>query len=270
MPVIATLVAGEGVIIYRDIHYPPAGATRRLHIYLPQGYDSSAERYPVMYFFDGHNLFFDGHATYGKSWGLADFLDSWEKRVIVVGMECSHEGNARLDEYSPYRGRLLGHDIEPMGEQTFQWIIDDVKPLVDGWLRTWPHREATGIAGSSMGGLMSAYGVIRHNDVFGKAAALSTGLRWTGAHLARDLDRFVLNPDTRVWLSWGEHEAGGVCAGEDPSVGSQEARATHRMAGALRRRGALTRVHYHAGGTHSEASWEQVVPAFMDYLWLDR
>ena len=28
-----------------------------------------------MYFFDGHNLFFDEDATYGKSWGLKDFLE---------------------------------------------------------------------------------------------------------------------------------------------------------------------------------------------------
>lgn len=33
-----------------------------------------------MYFFDGQNLFFDQMATYGKSWGLYDFLEHGPKR----------------------------------------------------------------------------------------------------------------------------------------------------------------------------------------------
>lgn len=84
-----------------DFPYSPKGKNRTLHIYLPEGYASSEERYPVMYFFDGQNLFHDWEATYGTSWGLKDFLDGWAKKIILVGMECSHEGNERLDEYSP-------------------------------------------------------------------------------------------------------------------------------------------------------------------------
>lgn len=77
-----------------------------IHLYMPDEYDDacSAEvRYPVIYMFDGHNLFYDGDATYGKSWGLKDFLDHWHKKVIVVGMECSHTGHDRIKEYCPYR-----------------------------------------------------------------------------------------------------------------------------------------------------------------------
>ena len=71
----------------RGFLYSPKGKNRTLHIYLPRGYDSSGERYPVMYFFDGHNLYRDQDATYGKSWGLETFLDRWSKDMIVVGME---------------------------------------------------------------------------------------------------------------------------------------------------------------------------------------
>ena len=60
----------------RDIFFPPAGKLRRLHIHLPEDYYETDRRYPVMYFFDGHNLFSDSDATYGKSWGLEDFLQA--------------------------------------------------------------------------------------------------------------------------------------------------------------------------------------------------
>ena len=43
---------------------------RRAYIYLPESYNKDLnKRYPVMYMFDGHNVFFDADATYGKSWG---------------------------------------------------------------------------------------------------------------------------------------------------------------------------------------------------------
>ncbi|MBQ9006691.1 MAG: hypothetical protein IJ092_10010 [Atopobiaceae bacterium] len=258
------------MVIYHDMYYAPADATRKLHIYLPQGYDASEERYPVMYMFDGHNLFFDEHATYGKSWGLKEFLDAWEKRMIVVGMECSHEGTARLDEYGPYPTTIMGHKNNPMGEQTFQWIISVVKPWADANLRTWPHREATGIGGSSMGGIMSLYGVIVHNDVFGKAACLAPGARIQERRVLRDLKAHGLNPDTRVYLSFGEDEKGRTKADADPAVASPEAKAEARVCAELESYGAVTRTFFQAGGHHCEASWEQQNARYMDFLWLDR
>lgn len=63
-----------------DFWFSSAGQNRRLHIYLPDDYYESEERYPVMYMFDGHNLFYDSDATYGKSWGMKDFLDHWDKK----------------------------------------------------------------------------------------------------------------------------------------------------------------------------------------------
>ena len=40
--------------------------TRRSYIYLPASYNKNPDkRYPVMYMFDGHNVFFDEDATYG-------------------------------------------------------------------------------------------------------------------------------------------------------------------------------------------------------------
>lgn len=259
------------MVIYHDMPYPTADASdvRRLHIYLPPNYDASNERYPVMYMFDGHNLFYDEQATFGKSWGLLDFLDSWEKPLIVVGMECCHEGYGRLDEYGPYSAKIVGHQNTPLGEQTFQWIINDVKPWVDEHLRTWPHREATGIAGSSMGGIMSLYGVVTHNDVFGKAACLASFVRRYERLLLRDLRAGGMNPDTRIYLSWGEDEKGRVRAGADPTTESPEAKATDRLVAALERYGARTLTYFQEGGRHCEASWEQQNARWLNFLWLE-
>ena len=115
------------MVIKESIWYAPAGEPRTLHIYLPDQYDSTDERYPVMYYFDGHNLFWDTDATYGKSWGLREFLDGWNKDMIVVGIECSHEGNHRLDEYCPYDCKLLGIPIHGEGRETLEWITKSLR-----------------------------------------------------------------------------------------------------------------------------------------------
>ena len=59
---------------------------RKVYVYVPDWED----RFPVLYMFDGHNLFDDGEATYGKSWGMLKFLEENRVPLIVVGVECNH------------------------------------------------------------------------------------------------------------------------------------------------------------------------------------
>ena len=77
---------------------------RRAYLYLPGAYEREPDqRYPVLYMFDGHNVFFDEDATYGKSWGLGEYLDYTGAPLIVAAVECNHHpDNGRLSEYSPF------------------------------------------------------------------------------------------------------------------------------------------------------------------------
>ena len=54
-----------------------------------------------------------------------------------------------------------------------QWVVDELKPLIDRELPTRSDRAHTWIGGSSMGGLMALYSITHHNAVFSKAACLS-------------------------------------------------------------------------------------------------
>ena len=88
---------------------------RNVYLYLPESYEwETQRRYPVMYMFDGHNVFFDEDATYGKSWGMAKFLEENPKDLIIVAVECNHEGNRRLIEYSPMTYTNSEHDTIPV------------------------------------------------------------------------------------------------------------------------------------------------------------
>lgn len=258
------------MIIKRDFAYIN-GANRPLIIYLSDDYYETDERYPVMYFFDGHNLFLDSDATYGKSWGLKEFLDSWEKKLIIIGIECGHEGDERLSEYLPYpvdeNSWIAGH--KPLGDATMSWIINDIKPFIDREYRTMPFRECTGIGGSSMGGIMALYGAIRYNTWFSKAACLSSSIGPCMEELIKDIENVSLSPDTRIYLSWGTKEAFDLKDRKHEDVSSATYWDHKRVCDALGGRDVTYRMYCQVGGTHSEASWEKLVPDFMSFLWLN-
>ena len=147
---------------------------RTVYVYLPEQAEEDPDaRFPVLYMFDGHNVFYDEDATYGKSWGMGEFLDDLGVGLIVVAVDCNHRPpHGRLSEYSPFTfqdpefGRVIGR-----GKKFMDWLIGVLKPWVDEYYPTLPDRDHTFIAGSSMGGLMSLYAVTARNDVFSRAAA---------------------------------------------------------------------------------------------------
>ena len=258
------------MIVKRDFIYTPKGTNRPLHIHLPDNYDRTTDRYPVMYFFDGHNLFTDADATYGKSWGMKDFLEGWPKDIIIVGIECGHDGYERLSEYLPYPATKTSRfsQFAPMGEATMDWIVNEIKPMIDKEYRTIPFRECTAIGGSSMGGIMSLYAAVHYNRWFSKAACVSSAMGFCMRPLMADIKESPISPDTRIFLSWGTNEAHGI---EDPNQEDTTSKTygwNKRAADKLSSLGAAVQMYCQVGGYHCEASWESQVPLFMDFLWM--
>ena len=256
------------MIVKRDFIYTPKNASRPLHIWLPDDYHDTDEHYPVLYFFDGHNLFTNEDATYGKSWGMKEFLENWEKSMIVVGIECGHDGYERLSEYMPYPSEGWFGQFEPKGETTMDWIVNEIKPMIDREYRTIPFRECTAIGGSSMGGIMALYAGIHYNRWFSKAACVSTAMGFCMAPLGEDLSASDISPDTRIYLSWGTKEAKKVH--QDRADRSSETyHNTKHVSDMLKKRKAAVMMHCQVGGGHCEADWEKLVPTFMQFLWME-
>ena len=237
----------------------PTEKDRRLYVYLPKDYDGTDARFPVLYMFDGHNVFYDSHATYGKSWGMKEYLDRAKLPLILVAVECNPEGWRRLFEYSPWDFRApqpIGA-VEGLGRVTMDWFTTVLKPEIDRTYRTLPDREHTLIAGSSMGGLMSIYAVTAYNAVFSRAAALSPSL-WVSPSKLKELIRTApIAPGTRVYLDMGTEE---IDKRRLALAGMFE------TAKALSKAGADVAADVIPGAKHCEADWEKRIPAFMRYL----
>jgi predicted alpha/beta superfamily hydrolase len=140
--------------------------------------------------------------------------------------------------------------------------------MIDKEYRTYPNRQCTGIAGSSMGGLMAMFGVIKYNDVFSKAACVSSAIGFCMPKLNEDIAAYPIDPDTRAFISWGTREAWGVKDHEHEDTSSPTARNNHEVADKLAAQGAAIDVFCDIGGSHCEADWRHQVPRFMDFLWM--
>ena len=232
-----------------DVSITPYGLTRRTFVYLPDDWQTSGKKYPVLYMFDGHNLFFDSTATYGTCWGLKEYCDA-HPNWIIAAPECNHEGNKRLEEYCPYQSDWFG-GIAGTGHEYMEWLTKEFKPMMDKRYPTLPGRANTAIGGSSMGGLMSLYALLAYNDVFGRAAALSPSLWVAPAALMNLTARTKLASGTVLYMDYGSKEMGNH---EGMRKGFGE------MCGKIFARGINLTARVVPGGTHSEASWEKQLP----------
>ena len=235
--------------------------TRRVYLYLPDSYEKEpTKRYPVMYMFDGHNVFFDSDATYGKSWGMNKYMQTSKKQLIIVAVECNHEGNCRLQEYSPvnFENATLGK-IKGKGRNYMQWLVGTLKPFIDANYRTLPDRNNTIICGSSMGGLMALYGACVYNHVFQRAACLSPSIWVDPGKMLELVARAHIRNDTCIYMDYGSEEMFNHAANGEALISMSHLLLTKRVNLALR---------VVPGGTHSESSWEKQVPIFMECLGL--
>lgn len=246
------------------LHFAPGGEERVVSVCLPRGYYDTDAAYPVMYMFDGQNAFEADRAAYRHSWNLHTFVDLWEKDMIIVGIESSRESDRRLSEYCPYHlTPKVWEGMRSRGRATAEWMIGTLKQEIDGRYRTMGDRLCTGVMGASLGGLMSLYMVTAFNDVFSKAACLSAPTGMCFAQLRAQIDRGMIDPDTRVYLALGENEA------RDQRMLAGMVSRSLQIGHALMRRGARVYSYLQEEGRHCEEDWRAQVSAFMRFLWLE-
>lgn len=250
-------------MIYKwDVTIPQLSGdnTRKGYVYLPDNYDADPDRrFPVMYMFDGHNVFFDSDAAFGKSWGMNRYLRWTNKQLIIVAIECNQQGG-RLAEYSPvsFEDSGLGK-VEGKGRTYMNWLVKTLKPAIDSSLRTLPDRENTIICGSSMGGLMALYAAVKYNNYFQRAACLSPSIWVAPGKIAGIIARSKIKSDTCIYMDYGSGEMSNHAANRSALITVTRLLMEKRVNLAFR---------VIPGGTHSEASWEKQIPIFMDCLGL--
>jgi enterochelin esterase-like enzyme len=120
---------------------------RTIKVYLPPGYKESDPGYHTLYIHDGEQAIVDG-----KLPQIVDYLLADQKiRPLIL---CFVTPRVRMSEY--------GDEDKIYAD----FLVNEVVPEVDVRFRTISQARARGVTGASMGGRISTYLVLHHNDVF--------------------------------------------------------------------------------------------------------
>jgi len=243
-------------------------STRDLLVWLPEGYEdeeNAGREYPVIYMFDGQNLFDQLPGVPGE-WDIDETLTSLIEMgrvepLIVVGIP--HSGEFRTAEYMPL-GSYKGIDGD--GAACMDWVISEVMPRVNSAFRVKQGRETTAIGGASLGGSMALYGSTVYPELFGMAIIESLpmiGKTPTQKHIKKTKGvpfKFVMG-------------MGGSEVGNDPSDASKNKQYVawaSEVNSALARRGKLSKDDHKLiigeGHVHNELAWSARFGEAIEFL----
>ena len=245
-------VVGD-VRVLRDVRSPQLRNARDVYVYLPPSHARGARRYPVLYLQDGQNLF-DEETSYAGEWRVDETMEALAREgleAIVVGIE--NAGGERIVEYSVAQGR---------GADYLRFLVETVKPLVDSEFRTERARESTGLGGSSLGGLISLYGLFLRADVFGLAAVMSPALWFAGGAVFETVERAPF-ADSRIYMDVGAAEH------HDAERRRAYVARFERMVALLEAKGYGPDRFRHLvdpRGTHHESAWARRLPDALRFL----
>ena len=178
---------------------PQLQTSKKIWLYLPKNYAASTKRYPVIYMHDAQNLF-DAKTSYVGEWYVDEKLDSLNAQVIVVGIE--HGNEKRLEELTPFKNEKYGGG---KADQYLDFIVNTLKPAIDTQYRTKTDAKHTIIMGSSLGGLVSFYAVLKHPTIFGKAGVFSPSF-WINRKDITEMLQNTKKLKTKIYFMCGDNE----------------------------------------------------------------
>ena len=198
---------------------------RNIEVWLPDDYDN-IDALPVLYMLDGQNIFHGkkdwGKDTYNHGWQVDETLDSLFdigviSEMIVVGI--FHTGVKRYSEYMPAQP---AEEIKKHLSQSEKWfqnsyklygitsdnflkfIVKELMPFINTNYKTIKEKNSTFIAGSSMGGLISAYAICEYPNIFGGAACISTHWTLLDGYFIKYLKDNLPNPENhKIYFDYG-------------------------------------------------------------------
>ncbi len=163
-------------------HYIPA---RNVDIWLPEDY-TPTRKYNVLYMHDGQNVYDLKTSNFGgwKVDSVLTVLMHREEIAPYIVVAIWNNPKNRVGEYMPqaifdhlsvpFKAGLKTLKGEIASDNYLSFLVKELKPFIDKTYNTLRDKNSTSIMGSSMGGLLSLYALMKYPKVFGSAACLST------------------------------------------------------------------------------------------------
>lgn len=226
---------------------PQLNRYRRVWIYLPAGYAATKKKYPVLYMHDGQNVF-DAATSFSGEWGVDEALDTLRKELIVVAVD--NGGGHRVNEYCPYDMKYGKGE----GDAYVDFLVHTLRPHIEKHYRVKKGAKDNFIAGSSLGGLISFYALLKYPNKFGGAGIFSPAF-WINPQFKNIDPRRLKKIRGRVYFFAGQQE------GEEMVPDLLQVLEQFKQYSK-----AETQTVIRAGVTHNEGTWRAEFPGFVEWL----
>ncbi len=238
-------------ILDTAFYMPQLNRHRRVWIYLPESYTNSRKKYPVLYMHDGQNVFDAATSAYGE-WGVDEALDTLSityGETIVVAID--NGGEKRINEYSPFDMEKYG---KAEGDAYVDFIVQTLMPYINNHYRTKKSAKFTAISGSSMGGLISFYAILKYPNKFGAAGVFSPAF-WIVPQLKDYATKRARKLKGLLYFYAGQMESERMV----PDMLSVFEILNQNSKAKLKS-------HIRAEGHHNEPTWRDEFPQFYEWL----
>jgi uncharacterized protein len=191
-----------------SLHSSILDEERGFLLYLPPGYETSTERYPVLYLLDGDAHFH--HAT-----GIVQFLAGNQHipQMIVVGVPNTArtrdltppaQGDFRIPGGSSVRTVSTAFPTAGGADRFLRFLEEELAPYIESRYRTQPYRI---LVGHSFGGLFAVHALMNRPESFNAYIAISPSLWWNDGELVRGAAKALERLPERerfLYLSMGD------------------------------------------------------------------
>ncbi len=241
-------------VIYKlgPFEVPKLPGERYVRVYLPTE-STEGEPLPVLYMFDGQNIFHDS-PSFSGGWYLHhavhDLTEAGKVAPVIVGID--HGNESRVHELSPF----ACDESNGQARDLLHWIVHELRPRINKEFHVRHDVGSTAIGGSSMGGLAALYAHMRRPDIFGAALCMSPSLWFADHKIYEYLANRPLPWSSRIYIDAGAHEGDMLADAE-------------RLVHDLRARGYDdTSLMWLADpyGQHSEQDWRKRAPSAIEFL----
>ncbi len=288
-------ITGQVVTLIPSFQSTVLGNTRAIYAYLPASYAENTDAtFPVVYMHDGQNLWAAlPQLAFGATWNVDTTFDTATEHgtcssSTVVGWgaqplggtptlctgdgDCGASGScatfpeaivigvantsARIYEYTPTTDPSTpgggGADLY------LQMLVSELKPVIDMQLRTRPDAASTLLAGSSLGGLVTAYAGVKYPNVFSRLGELSPSTWWNNDVIVTDVQGTPTSP--RPAIVYVDSGQGTV----DDEADTDQLAQAYLALGYVD--GTTFRHVIQPGAQHNETYWAERFPGAMQLL----
>ncbi len=257
-----------------ELEVPYTKNKRRVRVLLPKNYEAdTAQSYPVVYFHDGQNVLYSKESFSGHSWKVIPAIKRNPDIAKMIVVAIDNDGFQRMNEYSAWKYKEInipGVQFGGKGTEYAEFVMEVVKPFIDGEYRTKSDKFHTAMIGSSLGGNITQFMGLAYQDQIGCLGVFSSANWLHQEAFDRYIERQELDQEQRVYIYVGTDEADDtdktLMAGNIKQAYIHSSISYYRqlIAGGVELNNLALEVI--SGAVHNEEAWAKYLPDCLRFL----